>query len=625
MKKTLRTRYINTLNIRALMWFIIPLLSVIAGCSKKANLEEPTKVPPVINKQDSLSIYIPKEFKQLNFNDSTSTWNYRHSKQSEHFIVFWDLKYGSDSPNSAKVPSQYRVDIDDLLQKAELFYQMNINTLKFADVEKGKSNLAKYKMLIFLYYEDQWRATGAGYDDVIGALWISPAAVKPVGSVLAHEIGHCFQYQIFCDEGGSSGFRYGFGDKPGNAFWEQTAQWQSFQSYPSEVFTTYDFGVYLDNCHRHINHEDMRYASYFIHYYWASKHGIDIIGKIWRQALKPEDPIQAYMRITGINTEQLNDEIYDGAAKFVTWDLDALRDLGANYIGRQPYEFDKLSDGSFQVKYTRCPGTTGYNIVPLKVPASGTVINAQFTGLPNASGYNHVDASVAGWRYGYVALLNNGTRVYSPMSKGITGQSAFTVPANCSKIWFVVTGAPSTYAQHAWDDDNTNDEQWPYKVKFTNTTLFNDFTVEPGTKPKDITFNINVKVPFDAVNYSRSTVTVDLEQLTQALTLTPKQITEGLDSKVVKFYAVESNGNLNAQTTANGYGHWFNAAGNVINWGNDAKVFSEMDAAKLTFDIGQFPNHVSKNDHFDISQALVYEYEPGKKVQATFKFSVTIE
>lgn len=601
----------------------MPLFFLVLGCKKKH--VEPTTGPPTENKKDSLSVYIPNEFKNSNFNDTTSTWSYRRSKQSEHFIVFWDLKYGSNAPNALKVPDQYRVDIDDLLQKAEMFYQMNINTLKFAEVAKGKSNLAKYKMLIFLYYEDQWRATGAGYDDVIGALWISPATVKPAGSVLAHEIGHCFQYQIFCDQGGLSGFRYGFGGKPGNAFWEQTAQWQSFQSYPSEIFNNTDFPVYMDNCHRHINHEAQRYGSYFIHYYWASKHGIDIIGKIWRQALKPEDPIEAYMRITGINTAQLNDEIYDAATKFATWDLDALRDKGANYIGQQPYEFDKLPDGSFQVKYTRCPGTTGYNIVPLKVPASGTVISAQFTGLPNASGYNHVDASLAGWRYGYVALLTNDSRIYSPVSAGTTNQSNFTVPANCSRLWFVVTGAPSTYAQHAWDDDNSNDEQWPYKVKFMNTTLLNDFVVQPGAKPKDITFDINVKVAFDAVNYSQSTVNIDLEQLTQALALTPSQITKGLDSKVVKFYAVESNGSLNSQTTANGFGHWFNANGNVTNWGDDAKVFSEMDAVKLTFAIGQFPNHVARNDRFTIQQALVYEYATGKKVQATFRFSITIE
>ncbi|HTG57123.1 MAG TPA: DUF6055 domain-containing protein, partial [Niabella sp.] len=77
-----------------------------------------------------------------------------------------------------------------------------------------------------------------------------------------------------------------------------------------------------------------------------------------------------------------------------------------------------------------------------------------------------------GWRYGYVALLNNGTRSYSDMHADATGTATFTVPENCRKLWFVVTGAPNTYAPHPWDDDNTNDDQWPYKVKFSNTDIY---------------------------------------------------------------------------------------------------------------------------------------------------------
>lgn len=459
-------------KILALVCILTSALS--PGC-KKSHEEKPSPtVPGTTNGADTLAIYIPKDFRSMDFKNAASTWSYSRSKQSEHFILFWDQQYGSKLPNASDVPAAYRVNIDDLLQKAEIFYKKNVETLKFAEVEKGKSNLTKYKMLIFLYYEDTWRATGSGYDDVIGALWISPQPAQPAGGVLAHEIGHCFQYQVYCDKAGLSGFRHGFGGLTKNVFWEQTAQWQSFQNYPSEAFTTYHFDEYLENCHRHFHHEAQRYGSYFLHYYWTSKHGIDIISKIWRQSVTPDDAIQTYMRLTGINTAQLNEEIYDAATKFVTWDLPELKTIGADYIGKTPYGFDKLSDGSFQVKTTRCPGTTGYNIVPLKLPGSGTVISTQFTGIANASGYNRVDSFVAGWRYGYVALLKNGSRVYSAMFQGTTNNVSFTVPENCSKLWLVVTGAPSLYSQHGWDDNNTNDDQWPYQVKFTNTSLLND-------------------------------------------------------------------------------------------------------------------------------------------------------
>jgi hypothetical protein len=386
--------------------------------------------------------------------------------------------------------------------------------------------------------------------------------------------------------------------------------------------------VYADNHFRHVCHEWQRYASYFIHYYWADKHGKDIIGKIWRQAQQPEDPIQAYMRITGINESQFNDEIYDAATKFVTWDLAALRQNGENYIGRQTFKSTRLEDGSYQVAYDRCPGTTGYNVIRLNVPDAGTVVSTNFTGMVNADGFNTVaDPGRAGWRYGYVALLNNGTRVYGEMNSGTTNTVSFTVPASCSKLWFVVTGAPNTYAPHPWDEDESNDDQWPYKVKFTNTQVYGDIVFDGTETPADATLTFDVKFPFSATDYPGTTAVIEgdnLVKLAKAFVLQPSEITAAIGGDI-KFYAVESNGTLNATTTANGLGHWFSGAGNVIAWGADAKVYSEFDAANRTFAIGQYPGHCAPGNKFTIKQALVYEHSPGQTVQATFVFNITIE
>jgi hypothetical protein len=577
---------------------------------------------------DVSKIYIPEELKKVNFYESTSAWYYGRSRQSEHFIVFWGAGYRDYDPNSSEVPEAYRVDIDDLLEKAEQFYELNVAELKFAETGINKSNLDKYKMMIFIYYQTEWLATGAGYDNTIGALWVSPSTCKPVGSTIGHEIGHSFQYQVFCDLGGKSGFRYGFGGNGGNAFWEQTAQWQSFQSYPQEAFTSHNFNVYTENYHRHVIHESYRYASYFIHYYWADKHGLDMIGRIWREAENPEDPIEAYKRITGISTEQLNAEIYDAATKLVTWDLDAIRSNGANYIGAQTFKSTRQEDGSYQVSYDRCPGTTGYNVIRLNVPAAGTEVSTAFTGLVNETGYNQVDdAGRAGWRYGYVALLADGTRVYSDMSSGTTGTAAFTVPANCSKLWFVVTGAPNTYAPHPWDEDESNDDQWPYKVKFTGTALYGDIVFDGTEVPADLTLTYTIKFPFSATTYPGVAVQMsndDIFKMAKAFVLQPSQISAAIGSSV-KFYGVESNGTLNPTTTANGYGHWFNANGDVIAWGTMAMVYSEFTHTNWTFSLGQYPGHCTPGTTYTVKQALVYEYETGKTVQTTFVFKITIE
>ncbi|MGE4585914.1 MAG: DUF6055 domain-containing protein [Mangrovibacterium sp.] len=456
---------------------------------------------------ETSKIYIPQDLQGVNLYKSSGTWYYGRSRQSDHFIVFWGAGYGKNDPNASDVPEPYRVNIDDLLEKAEEFYDMNINKLKFAELETGKSNLDKYKMMIFILYQEEWLATGAGYDDVIGALWVSPGTCHPVGSVVAHEIGHSFQYQVYCDLKNGSGFRYGFGGNGGNTFWEQCAQWQAYQSYPEQIFDSYHFSVYCDNYHRHICHENYRYASYFIHYYWADKHGIDIVGRIWREAHEPEDPLQAYMRITGISAEELNDEIYDAATRMVTWDIDAIRKLGKNYIGRQTFNSTRKEDGSYQVSYDRCPGTTGYNVIRLNVPDAGTVIETEFTGMTNADGYNQVtDQTREGWRYGFVALLEDETRIYGNMNKGSKNTVSFTVPEKCSKLWFVVTGAPNSYAAHAWDEKESNDDQWPYKVKFTNTDLYGSSVYDITETRQNANLPRNINLPVSSAARRETTV-----------------------------------------------------------------------------------------------------------------------
>jgi len=633
MMNDLKERYKSA---RVGLFFCVTLifsLTVLSACDKKEIDPEPEPEPEDTIETldpstiDASKIYIPNELKGNDFYKSSSTWYYGRSKQSDHFIVFWGAGYGKHDPNAAEVPDAYRVDIDDLLEKAEGFYHLNIDELKFAETGVNKSKLDTYKMMIFIFYQTEWLATGSGYDNTIGALWVSPSTCKPVGSTIAHEIGHSFQYQVFCDLGNGTGFRYGFGGNGGNSFWEQTAQWQSYQSYPVEAFNSYNFQVYTENYNRHLIHEWYRYASYFIHYYWADKHGIDVIGKIWREAQSPEDPVQAYMRITGITVSQLNDEIYDAASKLVTWDLDALRTLGTDYIGKQTFKYTTLEDGSYQVSYDRCPGTTGYNVIPLNVPDAGTEVSIAFTGTPNAAGFNEVDAKRSGWRYGYVALLDNGARVYSDMNQGSTNTVSFRVPENCSKLWFVVTGAPNTYEAHPWDENESNDDQWPYNIKITNTDILGNIVFDGNEVPHNATLTYNVNFPFSASVYPGTTLTLpaeDLVKVAKAFVLQPGEINAKLGSEV-KFYGVESNGTLNATTTANGYGHWFSGTGDVIAWGTNAMVFSEFANTNWTFALGQYPGHCTPGTTYTVKQALVYEHAAGQTVQVTFVFNITVQ
>ena len=60
----------------------------------------------------------------------------------------------------------------------------------------------------------------------------------------------------------------------------------------------------------------MRYASHWLHTYWADKLGQQVIGNIWRSSKYPEDAIQAYTRLYAKNSySTVREELFDYAMK----------------------------------------------------------------------------------------------------------------------------------------------------------------------------------------------------------------------------------------------------------------------------------------------------------------------
>ena len=603
---------------------------------------------------DYEKIYIPN----IDFDGdplkSNSTWSFCRSKQSEHFIVFWGIEYGeyglygeklgveNTSPSTLSTTHNMYVDIDDLLAKAEKFFELNINKLKFADISGGHSTLDDYKMGICLHYTTEWMAYGSGYDNMIGWLWINPATCKPVGSTIAHEIGHSFQYQTYCDQihyNGKpddqlTGWRYGFGGNGGNAYWEQTAQWQSYQSYTNEAFETVNFTEFVQNSHRHFHHEHQRYASYFLHWYMVEKRGWEVIGELWRECYSPYDAIETYQQKYDLTMDQLNEELYEYAAKCATWDFNLdgenmhtgqkgkVRDFGKNYIGKIGWSsaYDKKT-GWYTVADDRAPEATGFNHIRLNVPEAGTQVKVSFEGKAKEQ------TSKAGWNIGIVALLNSGERVYTDDVRILsTGELTYTVPESCQDLWLVVAATPQEYMRHAWDEDNTNDVVWHYSVKFEGTDLYGTVAFDGTEKPQNTFVKKEVEVSC-ASGYAGPSVALsgaDLIQIAKAFVLQPAEIVSKISSGQVKFGTTDPTGKVTSGGyTANGYGYWYGMDGSVQSWGN-GYVFAEYAQDTWTFQLGCHPDKVSagtlkKGDKITVKPTLVYgDYT------ATIQFNITM-
>lgn len=629
-------------------------------CGASAHTFNVSQTATVVEVVDEITdidkYYKPAEFGRMDMYQSSSKWSWSRMRQSDHFFVFWEEGFGDD-PNGADVPAALRVDVDDLLVKAEMFYKTNIEKLGMATVGQGKSYLDQYKMEIYLLYQTEWLATGSGYDNVIGALWVNPSTCQPVGSTIGHEIGHSFQYQVYCDQvrngapdDFTTGFRYGYdGSNGGNGFWEQCAQWQSYQDYPEQYFGDGWYSVWPTNCHRHFEHEWMRYASYWLQCYWTEKHGDKTVASLWLNSKYPYDAIQTYQQLYCQDSWTVcAAELYDYAARMATYDVLGPRTYSANHLNDYKTTFYDSGDGYHQVAYAQCPGNTGFNIIPLN-PTPGQHISADFVGLelgaPLAAedpgnyqksekvagqvrNYNKV-GKTSGWRYGFAAYLSDGTRRYSPMYSAAQGTADWEVPAGTEYLYMIVMGAPEVYVQSAWDEDELTDAMYPYKVKFTGTDLKGNFVIDEDAEPQSIELQFDAHC---ATNISAEYLqgSIDLtsnHDLAQAFVLQPSDIIskiQGIGAQpaegTIVWANLQSDGSYSYQNTANG-GFWCDANGDNVGWsgGNGYVEFSG-----LTISYGQYPGKNAAGDSFTLTPTLIYTRD-GVQYKAAIRLKFTFE
>ena len=406
---------------------------------------------------------------------TSSQWCYDRSLQSKHWILFWEAGYGDSAPQA----------VPGILETADKIFELYADSLRFITINQEKSKTDTYKMIIRLRHTTEWEASGSGIDNQIGLLTLSNGAhTSRSGQTVAHEIGHCFQYQVHCDNGNQNGWMYNWGSSTLNVFWEMCAQWQAYKYYPKMQFDNEWLSNTLNGLHRHPLAVHLRYNNYFIQDYFCHKHGMDAIANLWNNSRSPEDPLQAYMRLTMKGTtaqklSQLGDEMWEYGARITSFDLDPIRTYGANTIGkRNQTTLTQEEDGFWSPTTDNCIENWGNNAIRLNVPTTAKTIYVEFIGEAGREGFTTLNENKAGWRYGFVALQKDGTRTYSDIGRATyadpQGVLAFECPANCRYVWLVVSGAPTSYWTRdwlSWDGESTA-EQWPYRVKLYQTNVY---------------------------------------------------------------------------------------------------------------------------------------------------------
>ena len=639
------------------------------------------------------SIYIPAEWRNQGWSsdtllyaesdpDNKYTWSKSRSVETDNFIIFWDKGWGSTAPDKLPSSNFYYFDLDYMKERLETFYKHETEVLGFGS--SPTSNVNKYKIIVCLNHTEEWTCFGSGYDFQVPALWINPSTSKPVGSAVAHEVGHALHYMCYSDaskQGTDGTVHTGFHDKIGEggaAIWETTANWQALYTYPNEVFTESGTGVFWANTHNYaFTHEWHRYQAYmFLHYLVEYYDDIQTVYKVWSYPeTTAKDFNQVLMDLKGLSVEDLYRLHFDFAMHAVTYDIKACKPyLDEGYIGYFRYAASEIADSTYQVAYSSCPQGTGFNVIPLQLKPAGTEISTKFTALSpyanlaeadpveyhngdyivhlaNKTKYNGISTINRGFRLGYVVLKTDGTREYISNDEVVctgTGTKSydfgFTVPENAKQIWLVVAPALKNYIQHKWDNNVSNDDQWPYYFKLSGTDIGSKAIVySPVTiddRPvSDITLEYNVSFPARTNgDHSGTSLTVSgkaLAALGTAFQMSNPSSdinncirawsTSAPEEGTCKFYACNPQNGLisNQGSTANGYGHWFSKQGTRTTYGSSAYVYSEFYPSSMTFMLGQYPGNLKAGDTYRIAQALRYKKD-GKIAKATFYFNITI-
>lgn len=443
----------------ATVFFVLFYVSEVNMVNAQTNIS-------ITNSIGKKELYLPEKIGQVpdnnDFNNNESAYSYQRMIQGKDIAVFWNKEYGDDPMTNPDVKKRF--DVKRMLSECERFYDYYVNVLKM--VKKGNSVSDKYKVIIIVFGGNDNTAYGGGEENKVGVLWTPATRInkEPYG-VLAHELGHTFQYLAHADNGTG----------PRGSIMEMSAQYMLWQVYPEWMtFENYHLVDFMKQTHLAFLHPANMYHSPYILEYWSEKHGKEFFGNLCRATEKGDDPVMTYKRMNHLTQEQFNDEIFDACRRFITWDMKRIGKVASPYANQHLSHLVDAGNGWYRIAPSNCPQNYGYNGTKLKVPAPGTEVTLNFEGIAGADGYNKVKVDKAGWRYGFVASLKNGDRVYGKMNKASKGESTFKVPDNTAYLWLVVSGAPTEHwpvIMRRGNSGNDAEEQWPYQIKLSGTTL----------------------------------------------------------------------------------------------------------------------------------------------------------
>ena len=214
------------------------------------------------------------------------------------------------------------------------------------------------------------------------------------------------------------------------------------------------------------------------------------------------------------------------------------------------------------------------------------------------------------------------------MAKGKNAVAEMKVPVGTEKLYLVVVATPTEYERQAWDDDETNDQQWPYNVKFENTGV-KGFIEIPAGDPESTAFTHNLN-GLDASYEGYAVADIDLlaegymEKIAKAFKLQPAEILAAMAPRVddvvtpaegkVAVGLTQPDGTISYACSTNAIGPWINADGYAASWG-EGQLYYEYSGTSYLFPVGFKPGTVEAGKSYTMKPTFVYTKD-GKEYKA---------
>ncbi|WP_321321580.1 DUF4859 domain-containing protein [Labilibaculum sp.] len=129
----------------------------------------------------------------------------------------------------------------------------------------------------------------------------------------------------------------------------------------------------------------------------------------------------------------------------------------------------------------------------------------------------------------------------------------------------------------------------------------------------DLVLEYSVEITTSKSLYDGAAVAVEIDKIAELFGISEEEVLAGINGESgaleIKGFAIEGTTHADAggMTNTNApWGHWWDANGDLSEWGENAMVFAEFDTETSVFNVGQYPGHLTDGQTIKIIECLKY-------------------